>query len=786
MLLHAPQCAPLKTEKTKDNRMATTHNLGFPRIGAKRELKKSLEAYWREELSQAELLESGQALRKKHWQWQADAGIDLITTGDFAWYDQVLTLSATLGNIPVRHTHGKAIDLDTLFRAARGRAPTGCSCEASDMTKWFNTNYHYLVPEFTENQTFSLSWTQIIDETREAAALGHKVKPVILGPLSYLWLGKTVNKQFDKLSLLEKLLPVYQQLIAKLVEVGAEWVQVDEPILTLDLPSLWQQAFEPAYNQLQTANANILLATYFGELGDNLTFALNLPVAGLHIDAVRAPSQVTTVLDRLSVHKVLSIGIVDGRNIWRNDLKESLAILSEAKKALGHRLWVAPSCSLLHVPVDLNHENTLDDELKSWLAFAIQKLHETSQLKTLLETPDNEAALVALKASNKIAATRLQSLRIHNQEVKTRVNNIKAADSRRNEIFAKRIIKQQARLHLPLLPTTTIGSFPQTADIRALRRRYKNKDISQTDYQHAIRAHIKEAITCQEKAGLDVLVHGEAERNDMVEYFGEQLAGFAFTQNGWVQSYGSRCVKPPIIYGDVSRPKPMTVDWIRYAQSLTRRPVKGMLTGPITLLCWSFVRDDQSYESTAKQIALAIRDEVSDLEKAGTQIIQIDEPAIREGLPLRKNDWKCYLAWAVEAFKLSSCSVHCETQIHTHMCYSEFNDIIKAIAALDADVITIETSRSQGELLQAFEAFDYPNHIGPGVYDIHSPNVPTHEQMSSIIERATERLPLENLWVNPDCGLKTRAWTETEEALKKMVQTAKQLRSANDKSKAAS
>lgn len=766
--------------------MTSTHNLGFPRIGADRELKKSLEAYWRGDINQTQLLEAGQALRQKHWQWQADAGIDLIPTGDFAWYDQVLTLSATLGNIPQRHRSGNTIDLDTLFRTARGRAPTGCACEAADMTKWFDTNYHYLVPEFTEGQTFSLCWTQIIDETREAVALGHKVKPVILGPLSYLWLGKTQGNNFDKLTLLEKILPAYGQLLAQLAEAGAEWIQIDEPILTLDLPSAWQQAFERAYNQLQNGKFKILLATYFGELGNNLSFTLNLPVAGIHIDAVRAPAQVTTVIDRLSAHKILSIGIVDGRNIWRNDLEKSCALLRQAQETLGERLWLAPSCSLLHVPVDLDNEKNLDEELTSWLAFARQKLNEVCDIKNLLEAPTSASAQSALQTSNHAVKSRSQSSRIHNPQVAQRLANIKASDSRRDSPFTERIVAQQKHLQLPLLPTTTIGSFPQTTDIRSLRRRFKTGDIGESEYQIAIRAHIQDAISRQEALDIDVLVHGEAERNDMVEYFGEQLSGFAFTQNGWVQSYGSRCVKPPIIYGDITRPKPMTLDWISYAQSLTQRPVKGMLTGPITILCWSFVRDDQSRETTAKQIALAIRDEVLDLENAGTKIIQIDEPAIREGLPLRKKDWKAYLNWAVEAFKLSSCGVQDTTQIHTHMCYSEFNDIIAAIAQLDADVITIETSRSQGELLQAFEDFKYPNHIGPGVYDIHSPNVPKSESMAAIIHRAAKRLPLEHLWINPDCGLKTRAWPETEAALKKMVQTAKALRAVHGEIKAAS
>ncbi len=785
----------------------TTHNLGFPRIGGDRELKKAQEAYWRGEIDQAQLEQTGRELRKAHWQLQADAGLDLIPTGDFAWYDQVLTLSATLGNIPARHRKTAAaakgyshhnhlaccpqsdypvhefattpctdIDLDTLFRVARGRAPTGNATTASDMTKWFDTNYHYLVPEFHLGQTFQLSWTQIIDETAEAIALGHKVKPVILGPLSYLYLGKEKGTEFDRFDLLEKLLPAYQQLLTALVATGASWVQIDEPILVLDLPAKWQRAFESVYNRLQHPKLKLLLATYFGALGDNLSTAVNLPVAGLHIDVVRAPEQLISVIDRLAAHKIVSVGVVDGRNIWRNDLEKSLGVLKQAQERLGDRLWIAPSCSLLHSPVNLEREEKLAQDIKSWFAFAKQKVQEVVNLKTLLTRPFDAIAQEALAASNAAAQTRLSSSKIHNPEVQTRLQAIKPEQAQRQSVFAERIVKQQALLQLPAFPTTTIGSFPQTDYIRQTRSEFKQGKINAVEYENRIRQEIADCIAKQEQLDIDVLVHGEAERNDMVEYFGEQLNGYAFTQFGWVQSYGSRCVKPPIIFGDVSRPTPMTVSWARYAQSLSKKPVKGMLTGPITMLFWSFVRDDQPRATTALQIALALRDEVIDLETAGIQVIQIDEPAIREGLPLREKDRKDYLAWAVNAFRIAASGVQDEAQIHTHMCYSEFNDIIQAIADLDADVITIETSRSDGELLQAFEQFHYPNDIGPGVYDIHSPNIPEVNTMVNLLKRAAREIPAERLWVNPDCGLKTRRWPETEAALARMVEAAKILR----------
>jgi 5-methyltetrahydropteroyltriglutamate--homocysteine methyltransferase len=769
--------------------MALSHSLGFPRIGADRELKKALEAHWKGELDEAGLQAVGRTLRAAHWQLQKDAGIDLLPVGDFAWYDQVLTHSLSFGVIPERFrpADGKP-SLDTLFAMARGavgnKSSQNACCggaHAQEMTKWFDTNYHYLVPEFSFDQQFQLSWEQLFEEVEEAQALGHRVKPVLIGPLTYLWLGKAKGtdaegKSFDKLDLLERLLPVYGEILQRLAAQGVEWVQIDEPILALDLTQGWKNAFERAYNILQREPGKKLIATYFGGLEDNLGLAASLPVDGLHIDLVRAPEQFPAILDRLPAYKVLSLGVVNGRNIWRTDLHKVLEILQEAQARLGERLWVAPSCSLLHSPVDLKREDKLDAELKSWLAFAVQKCEEVALLTRALNDPQDDRVQAALAASRAVQESRAQSPRIHKPAVQARLNAITAAASQRRSPFASRIEQQRARLQLPALPTTTIGSFPQTAAIRLARQAYKAGKLSQAEYTEAMYSEIRHAVEVQEHLGLDVLVHGEAERNDMVEYFAEQLDGYAFTRFGWVQSYGSRCVKPALIYGDLSRPKAMTVAWIGYAQSLTQKVMKGMLTGPVTMLMWSFARDDIPREQQARQLALAIRDEVVDLETAGIKIIQIDEAAFREGLPLRKAQWQGYLNWATEAFRLCASGVRDETQIHTHMCYSEFNDVIESIAAMDADVITIETSRSDMELLEAFERFDYPNDIGPGVYDIHSPRVPDSTEMAKLLRKAAQRIPVERLWVNPDCGLKTRAWPETEAALVNMVAAARQLR----------
>ncbi len=767
--------------------MALAHTLGFPRIGADRELKKALESYWKGDLDQDALKRVGQQLRASHWQLQKDAGIDLLPVGDFAWYDQVLTHSLTFGVIPERFDSARDANglptLDTLFAMARGATASCCGGEhtkaqyAQELTKWFDTNYHYLVPEFSADQAFKLSWEQLFDEVDEARALGHNVKPVIIGPLTYLWLGKAKGNDFDKLDLLERLLPVYNEILVRLAEQGVEWVQIDEPILTLDLPQDWKNAFERAYHILQYSPLKKLVATYFSGLQDNLGLAVGLPVQGLHIDAVRAPDQLLHVLDRLPTYKILSVGLVNGRNVWRCELEPVLAQLQFAQERFGDNLWVSSSCSLLHSPVDLDREDKLDPELKSWLAFAVQKCGEIAVLRDALNDPQSPKVRAALAESRAIQTSRAESPRIHKSDVQARIDAIGAADSQRHSPFAKRIEQQRARLKLPAFPTTTIGSFPQTGSIRLARQAFKQGKLSANDYTDAMHSEIRHAVQVQEQLGLDVLVHGEAERNDMVEYFAEQLDGYLFTRFGWVQSYGSRCVKPAIIYGDLSRPNAMTVDWITYAQSLTDKVMKGMLTGPVTMLMWSFPREDVSRKVQAQQLALALRDEVVDLEAAGIKIVQIDEAAFREGLPLRRAQWQEYLDWAVEAFRLTASGVRDETQIHTHMCYSEFNDVIESIAAMDADVITIETSRSDMELLEAFEAFEYPNDIGPGVYDIHSPRVPDTAEMVKLMSKAVKRIPAERLWVNPDCGLKTRAWPETEAALVNMVAAARQLRS---------
>ncbi|ALM54775.1 5-methyltetrahydropteroyltriglutamate--homocysteine S-methyltransferase [Halomonas huangheensis] len=762
--------------------MTVSHILGYPRIGGNRQLKHATEAYWKGDIQRSDLEQVGRELRRDNWQIQREAGLDLVTVGDFAFYDQVLNTSLLLGAVPHRFaaedevTRGE-VDLDTAFRMARGRAPSGESAAACEMTKYFDTNYHYLVPELHAGQRFRLASTRLFSEVEEALAEGHAVKVVLTGPLSWLWLGKErAGETLDRLSLLDGVLDVYAEVLQRLAALGVEWVQLDEPALALDLPGNWKAAYERAYFRLRAAPVKLLLAVYFGGLGDNLSLALGLPVDGLHVDAVRAPQEVDSLVDRLLPHKVLSVGAIDGRNIWRTDLVEVRERLAAAAQRLGERLWIAPSCSLLHVPVDLESETELDAELKSWLAFARQKLDETVTLARLVSgrvTAEDERLLAA---SSQAQASRRASQRIHQQQVAERLAGLSEADSQRDSDYIQRAEIQRRVLGLPLFPTTTIGSFPQTTEIRAARRQHKAGTLSDDDYQARMKAEIAEAVRIQEQLGIDMLVHGEAERNDMVEYFGEQLDGYAFTRFGWVQSYGSRCVKPPILYGDVSRPRAMTVAWSAYAQSLTGAPMKGMLTGPVTMLQWAFVRDDQPRSVTCRQIALALRDEVCDLEQAGIRAIQIDEPALREGLPLRRSEWSHYLEWAVEAFRLSASGVTDATQIHTHMCYSEFNDIIDSIAALDADVITIETSRSNMELLDAFGDFDYPNEIGPGVYDIHSPNIPDVDWMVALMEKAAERISLERLWVNPDCGLKTRHWDEVTPALANMVEAARQLR----------
>ena len=762
--------------------MTTLHNLGFPRIGARRELKFALEAYWKGESSRDALQALGAQLRERHWAQQQ--GLDFVPVGDFSFYDQVLDMSFTLGHLPerVQGFHGDA--LDNYFRVARGRSAKGtqdhAACcggvAAGEMTKWFDTNYHYIVPEFTAATQFTLDATRLLAQLADAQAQGVRPKPVLIGPVTYLAIGKAKDDS-SKLALLERLLPVYAELLDTLAAQGVEWVQIDEPILVTELGADWQHAFNTAYHQLKACRVKLLLATYFGPLQENAYLAANLPVAGLHVDAVNGREDVLPLLNLLPAHKVLSLGVVNGRNIWKTDLAAVLDWIEPLAERLGERLWIAPSCSLLHVPVDLAQEHQLDAEVKPWLAFALQKLDELRVLGRALR--EGRGAVKAELAANAAAlAARRASPRVHDPAVQAAVARIDASLGRRESAYAQRAAKQAAFLKLPAYPTTTIGSFPQTAEIRHARSEYKAGRLDFARYQAAMRAEIERSVREQEALDLDVLVHGEAERNDMVEYFGEQLEGYAFSQFGWVQSYGSRCVKPPILFGDIRRPRAMTVEWTTYAQSLTARPMKGMLTGPVTILNWSFVRDDQPRALTCKQLALAIREEVLDLERAGVRVIQIDEAALREGLPLRKSQWKEYLDWAVESFRITANGVRDETQIHTHMRYSEFNDIIASIADMDADVITIETSRSDMELLDAFEHFQYPNEIGPGVYDIHSPNIPTQEHIVQLMKKAAERVPAGRLWVNPDCGLKTRQWAEVIPALANMVAAARTLRAA--------
>lgn len=743
------------------NTMIITHNLGFPRIGIHRNLKFSIEAYWKKENTAPNLQKQGKEVRAANWKIQHDAGLSLLPTNDFSWYDHVLDTSYLLGVIPHGFRKKNQSDLDLYFRIARGDD----TITASEMTKWFDTNYHYIVPEFSPDQKFKLNSKQFFSEIKEAQNLKYNIKPVLLGPLTFLWQGKTTS-QFNKLSLLKQLIPCYQTILIQLEKENVEWVQIDEPILSLDLSDDWQDAFRKIYLELGEANKKICLTTYFGNTSDYLPWLCKLPIAGIHLDAVSHPTQITQAANSLSKEKILSVGIIDGRNIWRNNLRQSLHFLQPLYNLLGERLWLAPSCSLLHCPVDLSLETKLKPELKNRLAFSVQKLEELALLSKAL-TQGQDAIHEALNRCD-IAFSQRSNSHTHTEKI----SNLAS----RTSPYKIRKTKQQQALQLPLFPTTTIGSLSQTSDLRTFRHLYKTKKLNEKKYKEKIQHYIADGIKKQEQWGLDVLVHGEFERSDMVEYFGEHLEGFVITENGWVQSYGSRCVKPPIIYGDVFRPKPITTEWIGYAQSLTTKPVKGMLTGPNTIVSWSFVRDDIPIAETTIQVALALRDEVIDLEKIGIKVIQIDEPAFRERLPLRKNDWQAYLDQAVFCFKLTAGGVKDETQIHTHMCYSKFNDIIDAIAQLDADVITIETSRSKMELLHVFENFKYPNEIGPGVYDVHSPRLPKINEITELLEKATTLIPFQQLWVNPDCGLKTRTWEEIEISLKNMVAAAHILR----------
>lgn len=762
-----------------------THNLGYPRIGSNRELKKACEKFWKEEISEDELIASGKNIRLKNW--DAQSGLDLIPSNDFSFYDQVLDMCVTTGAVPLRfkclQNYLKKEEYEFYFALARGYQKDGFDITPMEMTKWFDTNYHYIVPEFIQNQRFEFSSGKCIDEFLEAKGMGILTKPVMIGPVSFLLLGKEKGSDFDRLDLLPDLLPVYLDILYELTGKGAEWIQFDEPFLVMDLSDKAREMYRLVYNDIryEFPRLKIMIATYFDGLTDNLDAAINLPVDALHIDLVRGPGQFMHVLEKVPQEMILSLGLVDGRNIWKNDFSNSLYFIHEAVQRLGEeRVMIAPSCSLVHSPIDLDLEtsgNHLPGRIREWMAFSRQKIKEVIELKELaLKKVDDVSDDIILLKNQQILGSKKSSPLIHNEDVKEKLRELPQTEKLERSNFRSRKLQQQRDLRLPLFPSTTIGSFPQTSEVRSWRAKMKQGEITREKYVGLIMGEIEKAVRWQEEAGFDVLVHGEFERNDMVEYFGEMLDGFAFTKNGWIQSYGSRYVKPPVIYGDVHRPKPMTIEWIKYAQSLTNKPVKGMLTGPVTMLQWSFVRDDQSRMETCLQIALAIREEVLDLEKAGIKIIQIDEPALREGLPLRKSDWQTYLNWAVRAFRLTYAGVSDQTQIHTHMCYSEFADIIEHIAALDADVLTIECSRSQMELLDSFAQFRYPNDIGPGIWDIHSPRVPSEDEMADLLRRAAEVIPEEQLWVNPDCGLKTRGWEETKIAVMNMIRAAKSVR----------
>lgn len=756
------------------------HNLGYPRIGEKRELKKATERYWKKEISASELEESGKTIREKNWKTQKDAGIELIPVNDFSFYDQMLDMSLMLGVIPERfREHRETAELDLRFLIARGgETPQEV---AGEMTKWFDTNYHYIVPELDGNSSFIAKPTKLLAELEEAKNLGINAKPVIIGPVTFLRLAKYYRQENSisaRLQLLPELLKGYESILKSIAAQNVEWIQIDEPVLSLDLCNEEKQALATAYSYLKASagNTKIILANYFGTLDDNLATAVELPINALHVDLVRGETELPAILDAVEPKSLLlSLGVVDGRNVWKNDFVHSLDIIKTAADRLGHeRLMIAPSCSLIHSPVTLRNEAKMSADIKSWMSFAEEKLSEVALLaKVATDTASHQSAI---DENVNVMDSRKNHPDVHNQEIETRYKNINPKDYDRAATFAERIKEQQEHLKLPVFPTTTIGSFPQTKEIRKARADFKKAAIDEKSYDDFMKKEIQSVVKIQEDLDLDVLVHGEPERNDMVEYFGEQMSGYVFSQNGWVQSYGSRYVKPPIIYGSVGRPNPMTVYWSSYAKSLTTRPMKGMLSGPITMLQWSFVRNDQSRDKTAFEIALALRDEVVDLEKNGISVIQVDEPAIREGLPLRRKNWSSYLKWSVDAFKLSTAGVKNSTQIHTHMCYSDFNDIIDSIAALDADVISIETSRSQMELLQCFKDFKYPNEIGPGVYDIHSPRVPTTEEMKDLLDKASKVIDPSKLWVNPDCGLKTRQWAEVTPALEHMVAAAKALR----------
>ncbi|TXG73478.1 hypothetical protein EZV62_002057 [Acer yangbiense] len=764
---------------TRRFRTMASHVVGYPRMGPKRELKFALESFWDGKTSADDLQKVSADLRSSIWKQMADAGIKYIPSNTFSYYDQVLDTTAMLGAVPSRYSwNGGEIGFDVYFSMARGNA----SVPAMEMTKWFDTNYHYIVPELGPHVNFSYASHKAVLEYKEAKSIGVDTVPVLVGPVSYLLLSKPakgVEKSFSLLSLIEKILPIYKEVVAELKAAGATWIQFDEPTLMKDLDAHQLQAFTHAYSELESSlsGLNILIETYFADVPVEAykTLTSLKGVTGFGFDLVRGTKTLDLIKAGFPSGKYLFAGVIDGRNIWANDLASSLATLQTLEGIVGKdKVVVSTSCSLLHTAVDLVNETKLDTEIKSWLAFAAQKVVEVNALAKAFSGHKDEEYFSSNAAAQ---ASRKSSPRVTNEAVQKAAAALRGSDHRRATNVSARLDAQQKKLNLPILPTTTIGSFPQTMDLRRVRREYKAKKISEDDYVKAIKEEINKVVKLQEEFDIDVLVHGEPERNDMVEYFGEQLSGFAFTVNGWVQSYGSRCVKPPIIYGDVSRPKAMTVFWSSMAQSMTKRPMKGMLTGPVTILNWSFVRNDQPRYETCYQIALAIKDEVEDLEKAGITVIQIDEAALREGLPLRKSEQAFYLEWAVHSFRITNCGVQDTTQIHTHMCYSNFNDIIHSIINMDADVITIENSRSDEKLLSVFrEGVKYGAGIGPGVYDIHSPRIPSTEEIADRINKMLAVLETNILWVNPDCGLKTRKYSEVKPALNNMVAAAKLLR----------
>ncbi|WP_335937459.1 5-methyltetrahydropteroyltriglutamate--homocysteine S-methyltransferase [Streptomyces sp. PTD5-9] len=766
----------MTTESAAAAARATVY--GYPRQGPNRELKKAIEGYWKGRVTADALRSTAAGLRRANWRQLADAGIEEVPTGDFSYYDHVLDTTVMVGAVPARHREAVAADpLDGYFAMARGTQDVA----PLEMTKWFDTNYHYLVPELGPDTVFTADSAKQAAELKEALALGLKARPVLVGPVTYLLLAKPapgVTADFDPLTLLDRLLPVYAELLADLRAAGAEWVQLDEPALVQDRTPAELDAAESAFHALGglTDRPRLLIASYFDRLGDALPALAKAPVDGLALDFTEAAA---ANLDALAAvgglpGKRLVAGVVDGRNIWANDLSKSLATLGTLL-GLAERVDVSASCSLLHVPLDTAAERDIEPQILRWLAFARQK---TAEIATLAEglAHGTDAIKAELAANRAVLASRANSPITHDPAVRTRAAAITDADARRSQPYAERTAVQRAGLGLPLLPTTTIGSFPQTTDLRTARADLRAGRLDPAGYEERIEAEIREVISFQEKTGLDVLVHGEAERNDMVQYFAEQLTGYLATQHGWVQSYGTRYVRPPILAGDISRPEPMTVRWTAYAQSLTDRPVKGMLTGPVTMLAWSFVRDDQPLADTARQVALALRDEVTDLEHAGTAVIQVDEPALRETLPLRAADRPAYLAWATEAFRLTTCGVRPETQIHTHMCYAEFGDIVQAIDDLDADVISLEAARSHMQVAHELAAHGYPREAGPGVYDIHSPRVPGAEEAAGLLRTGLRAIPAERLWVNPDCGLKTRGWAETRASLENLVAAARAVR----------